>query len=47
MAVTEAQVREALSRVIEPELHRDLITLDMVRDIRIEDADVTFTIVLT
>jgi len=40
-------VRQALSTVIEPELHRDLISLDMVRDISIEDGDVTFTIVLT
>lgn len=45
--VTEAAVREALSTVIEPELHRDLISLNMIRDLAIEDNDVSFTIMLT
>ncbi len=45
--VTEDAVRKALSTVIEPELHRDLVSLNMVRDISISDADLTFTIVLT
>jgi metal-sulfur cluster biosynthetic enzyme len=30
--ITEAQVMEALSHVIEPELHRDLVTLDMIKN---------------
>jgi ATP-binding protein involved in chromosome partitioning len=46
-AVTEKQVRDALSTVQEPELHRDLITLDFVRDIRIKGQDVSFSITLT
>ncbi len=46
-AITEEAVREALSTVMEPELHRDLISLDFVRDIRIEGRDVSFTIMLT
>jgi ATP-binding protein involved in chromosome partitioning len=36
-----------MARVIEPELHRDLIALDMVQEIRIDNADVALTIVLT
>lgn len=40
-------VRNALSTVQEPELHRDLISLDMVRDITINGGSVGFTIVLT
>lgn len=47
MAITETAIREALSQVIEPELHRDLITLDMVKDINIRGNDVSFTIMLT
>jgi ATP-binding protein involved in chromosome partitioning len=46
-ALNEEAVRNALATVIEPELHRDLITLNMVRDITIEDGRVGFTIVLT
>ena len=45
--ITEDAVRRALSTVQEPELHRDLITLNMVRDVTISGANVGFTIVLT
>ncbi len=45
--VTEQQVLNALSRVQEPELHRDLVTLKMVKDIKILGDIVNFTIVLT
>jgi ATP-binding protein involved in chromosome partitioning len=45
--LAEAQVMEALSHVIEPELHKDLVTLKMVRDVRIDGGVVKFTIVLT
>jgi len=45
--VTEAQVMAALGKVEEPELHRDLVTLNMVRDVHIDGGKVTFTIVLT
>lgn len=47
MAVTEEQVREALTRVIDPELRKDLVTLEMVRDIRIDGGDVTVGVALT
>jgi ATP-binding protein involved in chromosome partitioning len=45
--VTEEMVLGALKHVQEPELHRDLVTLNMVKDIRIEDGEVGFTVVLT
>jgi ATP-binding protein involved in chromosome partitioning len=41
------QVMAALSTVIEPELHRDIISLNMVRDLTIEGSTAKFTIVLT
>lgn len=46
-SVQEQAVIEALSTVIEPELHRDLISLNMVRDLKISGTDVSFTIMLT
>jgi ATP-binding protein involved in chromosome partitioning len=45
--ITEEMVLGALRNVREPELHKDLVTLNMIRDIKIKDKDVTFTIVLT
>jgi ATP-binding protein involved in chromosome partitioning len=45
--VTEARVLAALSQVQEPELHKDLVTLNMIRDVKVEDGKVSFTIVLT
>ena len=45
--VTEAAVLAALGQVQEPELHRDLVTLKMIRDLSVESGKVAFTIVLT
>ncbi|HBY98615.1 MAG: iron-sulfur cluster carrier protein ApbC [Ardenticatenaceae bacterium] len=45
--ITESQVMGALSHVIEPELHRDLVSLNMVKDVKINDGRVDFTVVLT
>ncbi|MEM7336289.1 MAG: Mrp/NBP35 family ATP-binding protein [Chloroflexota bacterium] len=45
--VTEKAVMAALSTVIEPELHRDLVSLNMIRNLEISGNDVTFTIMLT
>lgn len=45
--VTETAVMAALANVIEPELHRDLVSLNMIRDLKIEGNDVSFTIMLT
>ena len=40
-------VMKALSTVQEPELHQDLVTLNMIRDLTVNGGDVGFTIVLT
>jgi ATP-binding protein involved in chromosome partitioning len=45
--LTEQQVLDALSHVQEPELHRDLVSLQMIKDIKICGEAVSFTIVLT
>ncbi len=45
--VTEAAVMKALATVIEPELHRDLVSLKMVKSVRIEGDHVALTIMLT
>jgi Mrp family chromosome partitioning ATPase len=45
--ITEAQVRQALERVMDPELHRNLIELGMVREVRIEDGQVDISLALT
>jgi ATP-binding protein involved in chromosome partitioning len=44
---TQAQVMEALSHVIEPELHKDLVTLNMIRNLKIKNGVVDFTLMLT
>jgi ATP-binding protein involved in chromosome partitioning len=46
-AVTQDTVLRALSTVQEPELHRDLVTLNMIRDVTISGGEVGFTIMLT
>jgi ATP-binding protein involved in chromosome partitioning len=40
-------VRSLLSTVMDPELNRDLVSLNMIRDLAIDDGSVSFTIVLT
>ncbi len=45
--LTEAAVMAALSKVQEPELHRDLVSLNMIRDLKIDGNKVAFTIMLT
>ncbi|HSC53230.1 MAG TPA: Mrp/NBP35 family ATP-binding protein [Phnomibacter sp.] len=45
--MTEQDILKALSNVQEPDLGKDLVTLNMVKDIAIEGNDVSFTIVLT
>jgi ATP-binding protein involved in chromosome partitioning len=45
--VTEQAVIQALSTVQDPEIHRDLVSLNMVRDIRVEGANVSVEVVLT
>lgn len=45
--MTSEQVMTALSNVQEPDLGKDLVTLNMIRDLVIEGNNVSFTIVLT
>lgn len=45
--MTEADILKALSNVQEPDLGKDLVTLNMVKDISINGNEVSFTIVLT
>lgn len=45
--ITAEQVLKALSNVQEPDLGKDLVTLNMVRDIEIDGKNVAFTVVLT
>ncbi len=45
--MTEADILKALSNVQEPDLGKDLVTLNMVKNIAIDGNNVSFTIVLT
>jgi ATP-binding protein involved in chromosome partitioning len=45
--ITKEAVLDALRTVQEPELGDDLVSLDMIQDIRIEGDKVQFTLVLT
>jgi ATP-binding protein involved in chromosome partitioning len=45
--MTKEQVLDALRNVQEPDLGKDLVTLNMVKDIEIEGKYVSFTVVLT
>jgi ATP-binding protein involved in chromosome partitioning len=45
--VTREAVLAALSKVQEPELHNDLVTLNMIRDLEIDGSKVSFTVMLT
>ncbi|XVJ68050.1 MAG: Mrp/NBP35 family ATP-binding protein [Lacibacter sp.] len=47
MKMTREQVLQALSNVQEPDLGKDLVTLNMIQDLKIEGNDVSFTIMLT
>ncbi len=47
MTITKEAVLNALSKVQEPDLGQDLITLNMVHNLEIEGNSVTFTVMLT
>ena len=47
MAISREQVEQALTRVIDPELRRSVVELDMVRDLQIDDDEVRLKIALT
>jgi ATP-binding protein involved in chromosome partitioning len=45
--MTESQILDALRNVQEPDLGKDLVTLNMIKDISIDGHQVSFTVVLT
>lgn len=45
--ITQATVLDALSSVMDPELNKDLVTLNMIQNISIDGAKVSFSLVLT
>ncbi len=47
MALTEREVLEALSKVLDPELHRDLVSAGMIKDLRVDGANVALKVELT
>jgi ATP-binding protein involved in chromosome partitioning len=47
MIITEEQVLAALRNVEDPDLKKDLVTLQMIKDLKIEDRIVGFTLELT
>jgi len=47
MPITESQVLEALKSVHDPDLHRDIVTLGFIKDLKIEGGQISFTIELT
>lgn len=47
MAITQEDILKALSTVQEPDLKKDLVTLDMIKNIEIDAQKISFTVVLT
>ena len=47
MDITKEQVLQALSNVEEPDLKKDLVTLNMIQDIHIDGHKLSFSVVLT
>ena len=45
--MTENDILQALSTVQEPDLKKDLVTLNMIRDVEIDGDNISFTVVLT
>jgi ATP-binding protein involved in chromosome partitioning len=46
-SVTEASVLAALSKVQEPEIRNDLVSLHMIKDVKVKGDQVEFTVILT
>ncbi len=47
MAITESNILSALSNVDDPDLHKDIVSLGMVKNIAIDGKKVSFTVELT
>jgi ATP-binding protein involved in chromosome partitioning len=44
---TEKDILKALSTVLDPDIKQDLVTLNMIKDVRVDHQSVSFTVVLT
>lgn len=47
MSITQSDVLKALSKVDDPDLKRDLVTLNMIQDVVVTPDKISFTVVLT
>ncbi|MDV3309897.1 MAG: Mrp/NBP35 family ATP-binding protein [Cyclobacteriaceae bacterium] len=47
MNLSEKDILSALSTVLDPDIRRDLVSLNMIRDVRIQGNTIQFTVVLT
>ncbi|RAU82434.1 Mrp/NBP35 family ATP-binding protein [Pontibacter arcticus] len=47
MAITRENILKALSYVEEPDLGKDLVTLNMIEDVQVDGKNVSFTVILT
>lgn len=45
--INEESILDALRQIKDPDLHKDIVTLGFIRDLKIEGGDVSFRIVLT
>src|SRR5713226_10141153 len=45
--LTETIVLDALRQIKDPDLHKDIVTLGFIKDLRIEGGNISFRIVLT
>jgi ATP-binding protein involved in chromosome partitioning len=45
--LTETEVLEALRAVIDPDLHKDVVSLGMIKNVKIDDKNLSFTFELT
>ncbi len=47
MSLTENDILKALATVEDPDLKRDLVSLGMIRDLKVSEQEIAFTVVLT
>jgi ATP-binding protein involved in chromosome partitioning len=47
MSISKDDILKALSTVQDPDLRKDLVTLNMVKDVAVSDKEISFTVVLT
>jgi ATP-binding protein involved in chromosome partitioning len=45
--LTEEHILDALRQIVDPDLHKDIVTLGFIKDLKIEGGQVSFRIVLT